>query len=49
MGEPIDVFSEKGWDKVMDLNVKSVFFSTQKFLPLLKKKLQEKILLELST
>ena len=36
--EPIDVFSEKGWDKVMDLNVKSVFFSTQKFLPLLKKK-----------
>lgn len=29
-------FPEKGWDKVMDLNVKSVFFMTQKVLPLLK-------------
>ena len=35
--EPIDQFTERGWDKVMDLNVKSVFFSTQKFLPLLRK------------
>lgn len=27
--EPFDGFSEKGWDKVMDLNVKSPFFLTQ--------------------
>ncbi len=33
---PIDQFPEKGWDKVMDINIKSIFFSTQKFLPLLK-------------
>ena len=35
--EPIDTFSEKGWDKVMDLNVKSTFFITQQLLPLLRK------------
>ena len=29
-GEPIEEFSEKGWDRVMDLNVKSLFFVTQK-------------------
>tara|TARA_Y100000588_G_C14022084_1_gene824765 strand:- start:276 stop:977 length:702 start_codon:yes stop_codon:yes gene_type:complete len=34
-GASIDEFPEKGWDKVMDLNVKSVFFLTQKLLPLL--------------
>ena len=34
-GGSIDEFPEKGWDKVMDLNVKSVFFLTQKLLPLL--------------
>jgi NAD(P)-dependent dehydrogenase (short-subunit alcohol dehydrogenase family) len=34
-GATIDEFPEKGWDKVMDLNVKSVFFLTQKLLPLL--------------
>ncbi|UZK70441.1 SDR family oxidoreductase [Sphingomonas sp. S1-29] len=28
-GEPFDSFPEKGWDKVMDLNVKSPFFLTQ--------------------
>ncbi len=33
---PIDDFPESGWDKVMDINVKSVFFLTQKFLPLLR-------------
>ena len=33
--EPIDIFSEKGWDKVMDLNVKSLFFLTQKMKLLL--------------
>lgn len=29
-GEPFETFSEQGWDKVMDLNVKSMFFLTQK-------------------
>ena len=33
---PIDEFPESGWDKVTDLNMKSVFFMTQKFLPLLR-------------
>ena len=36
-GEPIDEYSEQGWDKVMDTNVKGVFFLTQKLLPLLRK------------
>lgn len=35
-GEPFESFSEKGWDKVMNLNAKSVFFLTQKMMPLLK-------------
>jgi NAD(P)-dependent dehydrogenase (short-subunit alcohol dehydrogenase family) len=34
-GSAIEAFPEQGWDKVMDLNVKSVFFLTQKLLPLL--------------
>ena len=34
-GEPIDDYSEKGWDKVMDTNVKGVFL-TQKLLPMLR-------------
>ncbi len=33
---PIDQFPESGWDKVMDINIKSIFFATQKFIPLLK-------------
>ena len=36
-GAPIDTFPEAGWDKVMDTNVKAVFFLTQKMLPLLRK------------
>lgn len=36
-GGSIDEFPEVGWDKVMDLNVKGVFFLTQKLLPLLLK------------
>jgi NAD(P)-dependent dehydrogenase (short-subunit alcohol dehydrogenase family) len=32
-GAGIDDFPESGWDKVMDLNVKSVFFLTQRLLP----------------
>ena len=35
-GAPIDEYAEAGWDKVMDLNVKSVFFLTQKLLPVLR-------------
>lgn len=35
-GADFDEFPEAGWDKVMDLNVKSVFFLTQKFAPLLR-------------
>ena len=35
-GSAIEAFPEQGWDKVMDLNVKSVFFLTQKLLPLLE-------------
>jgi NAD(P)-dependent dehydrogenase (short-subunit alcohol dehydrogenase family) len=29
-GEPFETFSESGWDRVFDLNVKSTFFLTQK-------------------
>ena len=36
-GAPVDEFPEAGWDKVMDTNVKGVFFLTQKLLPLLRK------------
>jgi len=36
-GAPLDEFPEQGWDKVMDTNVKGVFFLTQKLLPLLRK------------
>ncbi|TDG11853.1 SDR family oxidoreductase [Seongchinamella unica] len=35
-GAPLDDFPESGWDKVMDLNVKSPFFLVQKLLPLLR-------------
>jgi NAD(P)-dependent dehydrogenase (short-subunit alcohol dehydrogenase family) len=34
-GAEFDEFPEAGWDKVMDLNVKSLFFLTQKLHPLL--------------
>lgn len=33
---PFEDFPESGWDKVMDLNVKSPFFLTQALYPLLK-------------
>lgn len=36
-GAPIDEYPESGWDKVMDLNVKGLFFTTQALLPLLRK------------
>ena len=35
-GETLDAFPEAGWDKVMDTNVKAVFFLTQKLMPLLR-------------
>jgi len=35
-GAPLEAFPEIGWDKVMDTNVKAVFFLTQKLLPLLR-------------
>lgn len=36
-GAPIEDYPESGWDKVMDLNVKAIFFLTQALLPLLRK------------
>jgi 2-deoxy-D-gluconate 3-dehydrogenase len=33
---PFDEFPESGWDKVMNINLKSVFFLTQKLTPLLR-------------
>ena len=38
---PIDQFPEQGWDKIMDINLKSIFFMTQKCLPLLSKGTKE--------
>ncbi|MEM9726340.1 MAG: SDR family oxidoreductase [Pseudomonadota bacterium] len=35
-GADIDKLDEAAWDKVMDLNVKSIFFLTQKLLPQLR-------------
>jgi NAD(P)-dependent dehydrogenase (short-subunit alcohol dehydrogenase family) len=33
---PLDEFTEEGWDSIVDLNLKSVFFLSQKALPLLR-------------
>ncbi len=41
-GEPYADYSEKGWDKVMDLNVKSIFYLTQKLTPMLAMKASNK-------
>lgn len=35
-GEPFESHGEKGWDKVMNLNVKGLFFLTQALHPMLK-------------
>ena len=35
-GAEFDEFPESGWDKVMDINVKSPFFLTQKLAPMLR-------------
>merc|ERR1712072_1083208 len=37
-GAPFDEHPESAFEKVMDLNVKSVFVCTQKFAPLLRKR-----------
>ncbi len=36
-GAPFDEFPESGWDKVVDLNLKTPFFLTQMLTPMLKK------------
>ena len=35
-GSSIEDFPESGWDKVLDINIKGMFFLTQKFIPILK-------------
>ena len=35
-GAPLDEYPESGWDKVMNLNLKSLFFLTQQMLPALR-------------
>lgn len=35
-GEPLETFSEAGWDRVLDVNLKSLFFLTQQTLPYLR-------------
>ncbi len=35
-GEPLEGFSTGGWDKVMNVNVRGVFFLSQQLLPLLR-------------
>lgn len=36
-GEPIETFPEEGFDKITDLNLKSLFFLTRDLLPMLEK------------
>ncbi|HEY6562282.1 MAG TPA: SDR family oxidoreductase [Polyangiaceae bacterium] len=36
-GAPLEEFPESGWDKIMGVNVKGVFFLTTKLLPLLRR------------
>lgn len=40
-GEPINDYSEKGWDKVFNINLKGPFFLVQKLLPMLRKAASE--------
>ena len=35
-GEPFEKYTEVGWDRVMDLNVKGVFFLIKAVFPLLQ-------------
>lgn len=41
-GAPFDEFPESGWDKVVDLNLKSPFFLTQALAPLLRQAAQQR-------
>jgi NAD(P)-dependent dehydrogenase (short-subunit alcohol dehydrogenase family) len=36
-GAPLEEYPESGWDKVMDINLKSIFYLTKEMLPLLEK------------
>ncbi|XOV78079.1 MAG: SDR family oxidoreductase [Aestuariibacter sp.] len=40
-GDKLETFPEEGWDRVMDLNVKSLFFLSQALLELLRKGVKE--------
>jgi NAD(P)-dependent dehydrogenase (short-subunit alcohol dehydrogenase family) len=42
-GEPFETFPEKGWDKVVDLNMKSPFFLTQALYEPLKRAGQKQV------
>lgn len=42
-GAPFDEFPESGWDKVMDLNVKTPFFLTQALKPLLTNRINAEL------
>ena len=35
-GAPLDQFAEAGWDKILDVNLKGVFYLTQAMLPLIR-------------
>jgi NAD(P)-dependent dehydrogenase (short-subunit alcohol dehydrogenase family) len=35
-GAPLEEFPEAGWDKILDLNLKGVFYLTQSLLPLIR-------------
>ncbi len=35
-GAPLDQFPEAGWDKILDVNLKGVFYLTQALLPLIR-------------
>lgn len=41
-GEPFDIFAEAGWDKVVDLNMKTPFFLTQALHPALRAAAKER-------
>ena len=40
---PIEEITEQEWDNIVDINLKSVFFATQKVLPYMKEKKSGKI------
>lgn len=42
-GAPFDAFPESGWDKVVDLNMKTPFFLTQALAPLLRQAAQHRM------